>query len=243
MDSRSAEPSTDYVNRLIVFSQEDPCGRAYRPLANFLRKGTQNRNGIGALDGTTGDFAHYYALYPSIQRSLTPNLDLSTLQDLDAHHISSGCGGRLIFLRGYPSPRWLSLLGYYYQIRPEYWRQHLEYLSPTDTFPSNTHVLPSTVGRIFQLSVGSIGTIGRWWKQGQRVKDLRRAAATDMVRYARDLGTGQGWKPADSVVRRYILHDKEHFSVEQTVTVYLHVGKNENDWIGKSSLATLQSAF
>jgi hypothetical protein len=225
------------VDRIIAFSRQDARGRAYRPLADFLSKVKQdNNNGHQTTDASSESFVYYYALYPNVPMSLNSLLDPSAFQEFDASFVSSGCGGRLIFLRGYPSPQWLSALGNLYDVRPEYWKRHLDFLSLGDAYPPESHLLPSTVGRIFQLSVGSIGSLGRWWKPGQRIKDLRRSAATDMDRYLKGLSAGRGWKPADSVVRRYILHDKEHFSIEQKVTLYLHERRNVNEWIGVSCL-------
>ena len=145
-----------------------------------------------------------------------------------------------MFLRGYPSAQWLSILGHLYDIHPEYWRRHLDFLSLGDAFSANRQRLPSTAGRIFQFSVGSIGTFGRWWKPGQRIKDLRRTATADMDRYCKGLTAGRDWRPADSIVRRYILHNKEHFSIEQNVTVCLHTGSSPADWISMFLTSSLQ---
>ncbi|KAI9694137.1 MAG: hypothetical protein M1822_003408 [Bathelium mastoideum] len=172
--------------------------------------------------------------------SISPLLNLSAFLGLDTDATSSNCGGRLIFLRGYPSPEWISALGYHYNIHPEYWKRHLDFLSYGQGSPQVSYNLPSTVGRIFQLSVGSIGSLGRWWRPGQRIKDLRRSAASDMDRYLRSLSTTRGWEPTNSIVRRYILHDKEHYSIEQQVTIYLHTNTDEKDWIGKALIKPLQ---
>lgn len=232
MDLSFADTPAGYVDKISTFSRQDARGRVYRPLAEFLSKGTHNNHGNQSPDTLADCFAWYYAIYPKLPMSLIPLLSPSIFRDVDADSISSACGGRLVFLRGYPSPKWLAFLGHFYQIKPEYWRRHLDFLSLGDgTFPRE-YQLPSTTSRIFQFRVGSIGSWGRWWGLGQRIEDLNRSAATDMDRYLNVLGAGRGWKQADSIVRRYILHDKEHFSIEQNVTVYLHTENEASQWIG-----------
>jgi hypothetical protein len=194
------------------------------------------RNIEEPADASTNCLTWYSGIYPSIPLSLNPALSLSQFRGLDESSISSAANGRLIFLRGYPSAKWLALVGHLFQVGPDYWRHHLDFLSlSTGTF-SQERPLPSTRGSLFQMRLGSIGSWGRFWQLSHHsIQTLRKMAADDMERYYNALGDGHGWKQADSVVRQYILHDKEHFSIEQKVTVYLHNESGTQPWTGKST--------
>ena len=223
--------TADYVHRIWNFSRaQGPACVTYRPLAAFLRHASRDEDDLE--DVASEGFLWYYAAHAELPMLPQP-LSLPALTEA---MMSSNCNGSLIFLRGYPSARWLASLGGLYQIEPSFWKRHLDYLSVEDgTFTPGTP-LPSAENHIFHLSSWSIGTWGRFSRPYQRIEHLRSSATDEMRRYRRDLANGQSWRPADSVVRRYTLHDKEHFSIEQTVTVLFHTKDNDSKWIGESGV-------
>ena len=231
--------SKDYVAKIVGFSRQDARGLAYRPLADFLNNAWRYSHENDITEVTEEHFLWYYAIHPTLSMSPSQLLSPLNIRGHETTPISSACDGKLIFLRGYPSAERLALLGHSYEVEPVFWKRHLDFLSPADGALAQVYQPPSTASRIFQLRVGSIGTWGRFWQPHQHIEHLRRSAADDMKRYRNALAAGHNWHPADSVVRRYILHDKEHFTIEQNVTVLFHNNNNSNRWIGKSSSGIL----
>ena len=233
MDSDSL---SRYVTKIETYSRRDVQGNLYRPVADFLLKALDEASSGREDDEVKSrleSFAYHYAVHPNLPMSSGPLLSATYIQDLGTSSMHSACGGKVIFLAGYPSPYWLAVLGDLYRIGPEYWRRHLDFLSLPDRAYPQQRFLPSSTNRIFQLRVASNGSWGRWWRHKQNIENLRQDAATIMLTYQNSLKEGRGWKQGDSIVRHYTLHDKEHFSIEQYVTVYLHGAADFKHWAGK----------
>ena len=104
--------AADYVDRIWRYSRHTAAGIAYRPLADFLVNGMSKARNIESADASSDCLTWYSGIYPSIPLSLNPALSLSQFRGLDKSSISSAANGRLIFLRGYPSAKWLALVGH-----------------------------------------------------------------------------------------------------------------------------------
>ena len=154
----------------------------------------------------------------------------------DAQH-----GGQLIFLSGYPSPGPSSSLTSIYNIKPEFWRRHLDFTLAASTGQYEDIKVPSAICDIFQLRIWTIGHRGNGARSDQTSVDaLRRDSAGLTENYRERLSTGNVFRTGDSVVRKYEVHDQEFFSIEQLVTIYVSTahendkaGKNES-WLGES---------
>src|SRR3569833_514681 len=228
MDLGSATSSADYVNRICNTLPNDLNG----PLAHFFRGEQHNANDVPA------HFAWYCDIDSHTQAVPIGVSSPSELRQYHEHAMASGSCGGLVFLRGYPSQTWLGEIGYLYRVSPDYWMQHLGFLSPSADIFSHEHPLPSTRSHsIIQLRLGSIGARGRFRSPGyDRIEELRRQDAEGMIRYADQLAEGSGWKPGNSIVRQYVLHDREHFSIEQYVTIVLclrPLSEGRPSWTGK----------
>lgn len=230
MDDSFTNDPTGYIARIQRFSSRRS---GYQPLADFLHRAVIDSRISESADRESECFVWFYAIHGNRPLSMDPLLSPSVLRNINADSVSSACSGRLIFLRGYPSPKWLAHLGYIHQVNPEYWKRHLNFLyHSVDAFPRE-RLLPSDTSCTFQLRINSIGALGRWWQPHRSIETLRRSAAIEMEAYSNNLRAGRNWKQADSVVRRYVLHDREHFSIEQHITVHLRSDRLANQWTSK----------
>jgi hypothetical protein len=155
---------------------------------------------------------------------------------LEASIPPQSSSGRIIFLRGYPSAEWLRCFGARYKIDPGFFKKHLSFLE-TGLKGSNflSSDLPSSSLNYFQLRLTTIGSrqASKARQGGKYLEKERNAAKEAMDSYSHGLRLGRGWRPGDSIVRRYTLLDDEHFGIEQMATIYFgRTDKSQNDWYG-----------
>ena len=223
-----AERVRDHVDR----SLED--GLDFGPSAQFLLRGT--RTDISTQDDShaPSGFLIYYDLQADgnlVSRQVgSPNL----LESFQGYGLGKGLSGRLMFLRGYPSAEWLATIGCTHLVDAELWRRHLGFLTnvPSGGFTQQP-MLPSATSQTFSLRFTSIGFHGpiRRKQYPQRIEKLREEAAASMGNYHERLRTGRTWDHGDSVVRKYVVHDEEHFSIHQTATVHLQQQGSSDQWL------------
>ena len=144
--------------------------------------------------------------------------------------------GQLLILRGYPSATWLCTIGALYDVDPEFFRRHLDFIlaSDSDLIPDGTPEMPSSTTNIFRFRIPTVGSyVGSVYQFGESpLQALRGAAKTAMTRYSHRLRIGTKWKTGDSVVRQVHVHNKEHFSIEQAVTIYFsRLRQSSDSWI------------
>ncbi|VUC32065.1 unnamed protein product [Clonostachys rosea] len=136
---------------------------------------------------------------------------------------------RVLFLRGHPSPRWLSSIGAFCQVDPELFRWFLRYLAE----PGSDHYfdsVPSLMSNIFRFKFFTIGSKNfRRHSSQQEVDILRERAAREFQRYQGELRKSWAMKPGDSIVRNFHVLDERDCVIEQEITVSIFdIGKT---WI------------
>ena len=206
-------------------------GREYRPLADFL----SSHNGQGKE--REFPFAWLYQFQDGSAEKprvfASPVAFSSILQD-------SHIGGRILFLRGYPSAEWIAQIGSQLNIDPDMWRRHLSYLGTSRSTNDFSQPQSFSSQNIFRLCISSAGTRGVLKHPPSR-KDLnedRADAANKMAEYQASLQHNclkkDDWRLGDSIVRSYNIHDEDLFSVEQYVTVHLiEYDPTSNNWLRK----------
>ncbi|EDU49141.1 conserved hypothetical protein [Pyrenophora tritici-repentis Pt-1C-BFP] len=83
--------------------------------------------------------------------------------------------GQLIFIRGFISPSWVSTIGSKYNIDPEFFRRHMEYLSASvDRHAYSLPSLASSSNNIFRLctTVGPVKDLTTWHEESLLIQDL-----------------------------------------------------------------------
>lgn len=233
MSQQLVQSSPDYVQKIRQLAQHTIVGHSYEFIADFFSAAANNRDN-DTEDPVVDCFVWYYTVAHRIPGTLRCVLSPATLQRLDEECLTVAGGARLIILRGYPAPRWLAMLGYLFRVHPEYWRRHLDFRTFGKTYLPEESLLPSTMNRICKLRVSTVGTWNRFFGAYESMEDIRRRSLRDMANYCTRLADGRGWKQGDSIVRQYFLYDKEHFSIEQHLSIYLHK-PNHSSWASESS--------
>jgi hypothetical protein len=138
--------------------------------------------------------------------------------------------GQLVFIRGFISPSWVSTIGSKYNIDPEFFRRHMNYLSASVdrhaySFPS----LASSSNNIFRLCVSTI--LHRDGFGGQDLQSQRFDQSTELGIYKiQQLGSTKV-RCGDSLVREYSTLCSCFSVIEQWIS--LCVTKTEKGWAGK----------
>lgn len=136
-----------------------------------------------------------------------------------------------VFMRGYPSPSWLNTVGAKFFVDPEFFLRHLDGLDARRT--SDTPYLPSLAasGQIVHLR---IPTIGSWNDHAatSSVRELRENCEKSMSTYTDQLFPRDNIDPCYPIVRRFIVHDKHNFTIEQLIS--LCVSFKGTNWTGQS---------
>ena len=169
------------------------------------------------------------------ERDITIPDDDSSVQD----ETSDRKEGRLLFLRGSASPKWLNYIGDTYTVNPEFFNRHRDFaLGEQDYLPLPS--LPSANPNMLRLHVTTVGTrnaTGKNTDLSQDELDAARAETHDsMKEYLARLCRNRNFKLqlGDSIVRDFSIHDKEHFSMEQYISI--NITKAPQGWIGMYSL-------
>jgi hypothetical protein len=144
--------------------------------------------------------------------------------------VPEGGPGQLIFIRGFISPSWVSTIGSKYNIDPEFFRRHMDFLSASIdrhaySFPS----LASSSNNIFRLCVSTL--LHRDDFGGQDLQSQRSGQSTELGTYKiQQLGSTRV-SCGDSLVREYSTLCSCFSVIEQWIS--LCVTKTDKGWAGK----------
>lgn len=211
-------------------------GENYLKLAYFLNKAlTSPRASYDPPNALP--FATLYQLQPDevnpinfLSEDLCTEVHLSTL-DEKWRRRTTGAVNQVLFLRGFPTPEWVRKIGWYYCVDPEFFRRHLDFSLFSHQHWFSSPSLPSTSSTIVRLRVTTLG------RRTTRVPDLekaRRETQESMETYIEEMSEPelQG-NLGESIVRRFSLHDNQHFSLEQDISICWCV--RSRGWTGKNS--------
>ncbi|KAI1323255.1 hypothetical protein F5Y16DRAFT_384361 [Xylariaceae sp. FL0255] len=135
--------------------------------------------------------------------------------------------GQIVFIRGFISPSWVSVLGSKYSIDPAYFRQHMDFLSVSIdrhaySFPS----LSSSSNNIFRLCVSTL--VHRDDFGGQDIQLQRSHQSSELGTYRiHSLGSNKV-SCGDSLVREYSTICSSFSVMEQWIS--LCVSKTDRGW-------------
>jgi hypothetical protein len=147
-----------------------------------------------------------------------------------ATSVPKGDSGQIVFIRGFISPSWLSAIGSKYNIDPEFFRRHMDFLSASIdrhaySFPS----LASSSNNIFRLCVSTL--LHRDDFGGQDLHSQRSDQSTELGTYKiQQLGSTRV-RCGDSLVREYSTVCSCFSVVEQWIS--LCITKTDRGWAGK----------
>ncbi|CCF33242.1 hypothetical protein CH063_05468 [Colletotrichum higginsianum] len=135
--------------------------------------------------------------------------------------------GQLVFIRGFISPSWVSVIGSKYNIDPEFFKRHMDFLSASIdrhaySFPS----LTSSSDKIFRLCVSTL--FHRDDFGGQDLQSQRAHQAKELVAYrVQQLGSNKVGC-GDSLVREYSTICSRFSVIEQWIS--LCITKTDAGW-------------
>ncbi|GKU13459.1 unnamed protein product [Fusarium langsethiae] len=144
-----------------------------------------------------------------------------------ATSVPAGDSGQIVFIRGFISPSWLSAIGSKYNIDPEFFRRHMDFLSASIdrhaySFPS----LASSSNNIFRLCVNTL--LHRDDFGGQDLHSQRSDQSTELGTYKiQQLGSTRV-RCGDSLVREYSTVCSCFSVVEQWIS--LCITKTDRGW-------------
>lgn len=177
------------------------------------------------------NFIQFYDLDTNKSASKIVIPSVQSLDGYDDEMRRKQPSGRLLFMKGYPSPQWLNHLGSKFDIDPEFYFRHFEFnhwpATPTHFFMSS---LPS-VAEIIRIRITSILSRDQFYVEPEHtVTDLRKSCKVHMDEYLNNLVRSLKVSISESIVRRFSVHDKQHFSIEQMITVC--VTHKSPGWMG-----------
>ncbi|KAB8257971.1 hypothetical protein BDV32DRAFT_151784 [Aspergillus pseudonomiae] len=134
--------------------------------------------------------------------------------------------GQIVFLRGFLSPLWVSIIGSKYNIDPEFFRRHMDFLSASiDRHSYSSPSLASSSNNIFRLCVSTI--LHRDDFGGQDIQSQRSYQSTELVAYKKQLGSTRVCC-GDSLVREYSTVCSRFSVIEQWIS--LCIMKTDTGW-------------
>lgn len=202
-------------------------GVNYRFLSRFLTRSTQEHTSKNDSLLLPHKFACVHTFKNDGRRELDGFDDNNLVSFLhnekpDPNH------GSLVFLRGFPSPSWMTETGAFYKVDPEFSRRHLDFLKL-----KNYHDLPglqSDSRNSVQLNITTICTRSSAINRDQ-VLLARKEEYEEVVKHQKKLGlTGI---VGESIIRKYSVHNETTFTIEQSISCHIKISKGPNSgWTG-----------
>jgi hypothetical protein len=205
-------------------------GRNYEDLASWLDAGEQH---IILPVTTRYPMALLHDLSP-LSESVTTSLELGSLKLLKAYPRPLKDTGQILFLRGLPSPNWISSIGGKYNIDPEFFLHHLDFFVILPARAAFSFPGPrSSSANIIRLCVSTILSHGNSVIiRGNEALQKRRKLDEEMMsKYRRHFR--QETDPGDSIVREFSTIDGQYSILEQYISIC--VSKNGDGWMSKCS--------
>lgn len=128
--------------------------------------------------------------------------------------------GHLVFLHGYPSPEWMGVVGARYRVDPEFFHRLLIHTQSGDFY--DTPALPSASTNIITLPFCSLG---------QYLGGFIRATEGDETLDTHFRSLGVRFRTGESIVRAFHLHDEQHFSLVQNISLCV-IPRKSSGWSG-----------
>ena len=138
--------------------------------------------------------------------------------------------GQMIFIRGFISPSWVSAIGSKYNIDPEFFRRHMDFLSAsTDRHSYSFPSLSSSSDNIFRICVNTL--LYRDDFRGEDLHSQRSNHSAELGTYKMQQLRSTKVCCGDSLVREYTTVCSSFSVIEQWVS--LCVSRTEKGWAGK----------
>jgi hypothetical protein len=141
--------------------------------------------------------------------------------------------GRIILLRGHPTPAWLGTIGALHLVDPEFFRRWLEFSYADDRRNKfSLPTLPSGGWNLLELPIISIGKREENYhcKVQDEIEIVRNASATAVRTYHNGLYDRDDGVVGSSVARDLSVFDHALFAIEQKITICMQPPENTKGW-------------
>ena len=226
-----AEKARDYVQSIVAHSRRYTAnsfypGQNYLDLAAWIQQETHQKSIL--------DDQHILGVLHCLAPGEPSRMLRYRHRDLESFMTqirSEDRINRVLFLRGYASPDWISTIGSIFRIDPEFFNRHLAFMTTLVSRSAfSTPSLPSSCRNIITLRISTILVQNSFslCSEHKNLATRRRSEAAGLNAYARLYQTTARY--GDSIVRGFYTLD-EHFSVlEQEISVCIR--KSKQDWLG-----------
>ncbi|TPX10756.1 uncharacterized protein E0L32_008325 [Thyridium curvatum] len=165
----------------------------------------------------------------------SPPKHLQTCEDLHRHQLAlkHESPGQVLFLRGFPSPEWVGLIGSKYHVDPEFFSRYLDFRSMEDRSNSVcAPLLPSREWNIIELSVPRVGLWSSLGPYGSltSLKSVRLSSAAALAERHHLIEIGSVVPVGSTMIRAIHILDKSHFAVEQKILICLQPPDKKRGW-------------
>lgn len=148
--------------------------------------------------------------------------------------------GQIVFIRGFISPSWVSVIGSKYNIDPEFFRRHMDFLSVSiDRHSYSLPSLASSSNNIFRLCVSTL--LHRDDFGGQDLQSQRSDQSTELGIYKRQQLGSTRVCCGDSLVREYSTVCSSFSVIEQWIS--LCITRTDGGWAGKRQCSISRKMF
>lgn len=139
--------------------------------------------------------------------------------------------GQVVFIRGFVSPSWVAVLGSKYNIDPEFFRRHMDFLSTNnDRHSFSLPSLANSSNDIIRLSVSTL--LHRDNFGGQNLQSQRLEQLDELGKYKIHQLGSKNVCCGDSLVREYTTVCASFSVIEQWISIY--IAKTSRSWAGKT---------
>lgn len=243
----NCEPGTkdEYVKAIAYHSQQSSSetlypGEIYDSLKRFLEQKSSIANNACSNFG--------WLISPR-QPGQQPSSDTQSLSDSNTHRgHSEGFSEpepciealrsnielshpQVLFLRGHPTPDWISHIGAFCYTDPELFRWFLRYRAEPGS-DCYFDFAPSMMSNILRFKFFTIGSKNYRNRSSQKeVNTFREKAAENFRAYQAELRNSWALRPGESIVRSFHVLDERHCVIEQEIVVStFDIGKT---WMGR----------
>jgi hypothetical protein len=145
--------------------------------------------------------------------------------------------GQICFMRGFPAPAWLRIIGSHYRIDPEYFRRHLDFLEA-----KKHHDLPpilSNTRNIVRLRATDI-FLRQAAITSQEFRTQRQEEKQRVRNYHKRLANFGA--VGDTLIRHFSVHNQSTFTLEYDISICV-TGSNAAGWTGEICSSYLQPKY
>ncbi|EJT80753.1 hypothetical protein GGTG_00747 [Gaeumannomyces tritici R3-111a-1] len=229
--SSTASPEELYANAVSSYSRQGAeatlfPGPHFERLGTYLKAPFYRRRDTAAAAGFP-----FFVLYQGLGLDRTRRTEATSPDQVAALARDHPGGNQLLFLRGQPSPEWLSGVGSRFGVDPEYFQRHMDIILAVGRAKYYAQPsLPSASSQVVQLRYFTLSKTVKPSFKADQTDQLRLSARKKMDDYitATSQKLEHGNAVGNSIVRDFSLFSNGRWAIEQCIS--LCVNRTETGW-------------